>query len=82
MMKCDFCEKYQMDRNTGNFVCNAMFPADYCTKAIERMTSTFKAIGSAETRKPEPEKTCYVSDRSDQNSSTLDELLRRSLFGR
>lgn len=81
-LKCEFCEKCQMNKNTGEFSCTAYQPEAYCRRALDRMTASFKDIGNAETRKPEPEKTCYISDRSDQNSSTLDELLRRSLFGR
>ncbi len=35
--KCDFCSKYQMDKNTGLFVCKAFFPEEYCEKAIKTM---------------------------------------------
>ena len=77
MMKCDFCEKYQMDRNTGNFVCKSTFPEDYCKRAIERMTSSIKVIGSVETRRAEAEE-AYV--KNDQES--LDALLKSYLFGR
>ena len=75
MMKCDFCEKYQMNKQkmNGEFICRASFPEDYCKRAIERMTSSMKAIGNIETRKTEAVET-YVKNDQDSLGALIKSL--------
>ena len=61
MMKCDLCEKYQVDRH-GNFTCNATFPEAHCKMAIGRIMEISKNVEAAKQRDAQRQQDYYVND--------------------